>query len=309
MIKVPDLAYVRFRAPDLDRAEAFLADFGLVRSARTETALYMRGTDDAHHVHVTELGEPGFAAVGLRAERAADLDAIARAPGAGAVEDIAEPGGGRRVVLTDPNGIRLEVVHGIETLPPLPAPARRPTNTGTARLRRGEPALVEPGPAHVKRLGHFVLLVNDFRETAAFYRERFGFLASDEIYLGEREMVIAAFMRCDRGPEYVDHHTFLAVGAGQVQLNHVAFEVQDLDDLMVGHAHLAANGYTPHWGVGRHVLGSQLYDYWRDPWGSVFEHWTDGDLCNADTPTGAVAVAGPGAVSHWGPPAPSPFGA
>lgn len=309
MIKVPDLAYVRFRAPDLDRAEAFLTDFGLTRAARTDDTLYMRGTDGQHHLHVTERGEAGFAGVGLRAASAADLETIARAPGASPVEAIDEPGGGRRVRLTDPNGIALEVVHGIETVPPVIVPARNPLNTGDRRGRCGERQSVTAGAAHVKRLGHFVLLVNDFRETEAFYRDRFGFLNSDEIYLGERELVVAAFMRCDRGPEYVDHHTFLAIGAGQVQLNHVSFEVQDLDDLMVGNAHLAAQGYDHHWGVGRHVLGSQIYDYWRDPWGHVYEHWTDGDLFNAQSETGGVAIGGPGAESHWGPPAPSPFGA
>ena len=308
-INVPDLAYVRCRAPNLDQAEAFLTAFGLVRSARTSSALYMRGTDSDHHVHITEVGDPAFVGVGLRAAHADDLATMARAPGAGALESIDEPGGGARVRLTDPNGIQIEVVHGIEPVPPLPVPSRASFNRAAERARQGARQSVEPGPAHVKRLGHFVLLVNDFRETAAFYRERFGFLPSDEIYLGEREQVVAAFMRCNRGTDYVDHHSFLAIGAGQVQLNHVAFEVQDLDDLMVGNAHLAAGGYAHHWGVGRHVLGSQIYDYWRNPWGQVHEHWTDGDLFNAQSVTGAVAIGGPGAESHWGPPAPSPFGA
>jgi len=309
MIKVTDLAYVRLRAPDLDRAEAFLTDFGMVRAARTATALYMRGTDPRHHLHVTELGDPGFVGVALQAACASDLDTIARADGASAVEDIDEPGGGRRVRLTDPNGITVEVVHGIETVPPLVPPAARRLNVGTARGRLGEPQAVQRGPAHVKRLGHFVLLVNDFRETEAFYRAHFGFVNSDEIYLGARDQVLAAFMRCDRGAEYVDHHTFLAVGAGMVELNHVSFEVQDLDDLMTGHEHLATRGYEHRWGVGRHILGSQIYDYWRDPWGRVHELWTDGDLFNDRNPTGAVAVEGEGPASHWGPPAPGPFGA
>jgi hypothetical protein len=39
MIRVADLAYVRFRAPDLDQMEAFLTDFAMVRSARTARAL------------------------------------------------------------------------------------------------------------------------------------------------------------------------------------------------------------------------------------------------------------------------------
>ncbi len=242
MIRVNDLAYVRFRAPDLDRMESFLTDFGMVRAARTDTALYMRGTDPQHHLHVTELGDAAFLGVGLEAASAADLAAIAAAPGASAVEAIDEPGGGSRVRLRDPNGIRLDVVHGIERVAALSRPARAPLNSDAQRARLGERLQVERGPAHVKRLGHFVLLVNDFRETEAFYRTHFGFRNSDEMYLGNRETVLAAFMRLDRGDDYVDHHTFLAVGAGRVELNHVSFEVQDMDDLMAGHEHLRDGG-------------------------------------------------------------------
>jgi catechol 2,3-dioxygenase-like lactoylglutathione lyase family enzyme len=309
MIQVTDLAYVRFRAPDLEKMEAFLRDFGMVRAARTETALYMRGADDHHHLHVTELGEPGFVGVGLEAASAADLETISRVAGASPVEPTGEPGGGRRVRVTDPNGIRIDVVHGIERVAPLPLPARLPQNSEARRARLGERYALARGPAHVKRLGHFVLLVKDFRETEAFYRTHFGFRNSDEMYIGQRDTVLAAFMRLDRGADFVDHHAFLAVGAGRVELNHVSFEVQDMDDLMTGHEHLRAAGHPHHWGVGRHVLGSQIYDYWRDPFGNVVEHWTDGDLLNASSPTGAVDIAGAGDISHWGPPAPSPFGA
>jgi catechol 2,3-dioxygenase-like lactoylglutathione lyase family enzyme len=308
MVRIRDLAYVRFRAPDLDQSEAFLSDFGMVRSARTPSALYMRGSDPQQYLHVTERGEPAFLGVGLEAESAEDLAALARSEGASPVEKIDGPGGGQRVCVTDPNGITLEVVHGIAPLPALPAPERRELNTGVRRARRGATQAFEPGPAHVKRLGHFVLLVKDFRETEAFYHGRFNFRNSDEIYLGERSTVLAAFMRLDRGAEFVDHHSFLAVGAGRVELNHVSYEVADLDDLMAGHEHLRAKGYAHHWGVGRHILGSQLYDYWRDPHGNVYEHWTDGDLFDATTPANGVALA-PGAQSHWGPPAPTPFGA
>ena len=59
VIKVRDLAYGRLRSPDLDAQEEFLTAFGMVRAARTPTALYMRGTDPVHHLHVTEKGDPG----------------------------------------------------------------------------------------------------------------------------------------------------------------------------------------------------------------------------------------------------------
>ena len=60
---------------------------------------------------------------------------MAKAPGASAVEAIDEPGGGKRVRLKEPNGYQIEVVHGIEKLPPVPV-VRDPMNTGAEPLRR-----------------------------------------------------------------------------------------------------------------------------------------------------------------------------
>ena len=60
VIKAVDLAYGRLRSPDLDKQEEFLTAFGMVRADRTKNALYMRGTDAPHHLHVTELGEPKY---------------------------------------------------------------------------------------------------------------------------------------------------------------------------------------------------------------------------------------------------------
>ena len=70
VIKAYDLAYGRLRSPDLDRQEKFLTDFGMVRADRTKTALYMRGTDAPHHIHVTELGERAAAVALSRPARA-----------------------------------------------------------------------------------------------------------------------------------------------------------------------------------------------------------------------------------------------
>lgn len=36
------------------------------------------------------------------------------------------------------------------------------------------------------------------------------------------------------------------------------------------------------WGVRRHLLGSQIFDYWYDPSGFTIEHYTDGDVVNED---------------------------
>ena len=62
-VKVTDIAYGRLQSPSLDEAEEFLTRFGMLRSERTKDALYMRGTDPDHHIHITHLGPPKF--VGL----------------------------------------------------------------------------------------------------------------------------------------------------------------------------------------------------------------------------------------------------
>jgi catechol 2,3-dioxygenase-like lactoylglutathione lyase family enzyme len=304
VVKVTDLAYGRLRAPDLDRMEAFLVEFGMRRADRTATALYMRGTDAGPHLHVTELGPSSFVGVAFAAASEDDLARLSRLPGAGPVEAIDEPGGGRRVVLREPNGYRVEVMHGIATLPPVPV-HRQALNTGAARLNRaGELLRLEPGPAQVKRIGHAVLSTPRVRETVTWFRETLGLLPSDDLYAGSPDNLIGAFSRCDRGAEYVDHHVFFCLKHDRAGLNHLSFEVQDMDDVFMGHQHLKRLGTYEHlWGIGRHLLGSNVYDYWADPWGRVHEHWSDSDRLNASTP-GTLMPAEQGLVSQWGEPPP-----
>ncbi len=306
-IKVSDIAYGRLRAPDLDVAEEFLTRFGMKRADRTATALYMRGTDPAHHIHVTEKGAPKFVGLAYYAEREDDLKRLAKAPGASDVEAIAEPGGGKRVRLTEPNGYQIEVVHGIATLPAIEA-KRQKLNTGEAPLSRaGELMRLPKGPSHVKRIGHGVLMTPKFHETVGWFREMLGFVCSDDVYAGEKDNLIGSFNRCDRGDAYVDHHVFFCLNHAKTGLNHLSFEVPDIDDVAMGHDYLAQFGKYEHmWGIGRHVLGSQVYDYWADPWGRVHEHWADSDRLNLANGSNLVA-AEEALTSQWGEAPPAKF--
>src|SRR3954452_17042541 len=110
VIKAADLAYGRLRSPDLDKQEEFLTAFGMVRADRTRNALYMRGTDEPHHIHVTERGEPKYVGIAFHADSMEDLEKLSRVDDPSPVESIDEPGGGKRVRLTDPDGFQVEVV-------------------------------------------------------------------------------------------------------------------------------------------------------------------------------------------------------
>jgi catechol 2,3-dioxygenase-like lactoylglutathione lyase family enzyme len=301
MIKVTDIAYARFTAPDLDVMETFLEDFGLVRSARTDTALYMRGRDPDHHLHITELAEEsGFIGMAFKAASMEDLQTLADMDGASEVEEIDEPGGGYRVRITDPNGFQVETVFAIETLPPLPVKNDFKRNFGTDHQRKGELLRLQAGPCQAKRLGHIVINVKSCAVNDKFYKSHFGFLSSDECYDPDDEKeLLVAFNRCDRGDMYVDHHTLLTVKSKETGFAHIAFEVDDINAIYLGNEHLTAKGYEHSWGIGRHILGSQIFDYWFDPWGHRVEHWTDGDLLNADSPT-AVTPIKDALSSQWG---------
>lgn len=300
VIKVRDLAFGRLRSPDLDQQEEFLTAFGMVCAERTPTALYMRGTDPAHHIHVTEKGDPAFLGFAWYADCEDDLKTVAKQPGASGIETLDEPGGGKRVRLKEPNGYTIEVVHGIEPAQPITV-TRQPINSGPAPLNRaGEVIRFASGPSTVKRIGHAVLGSPRNVETVRWFRETLGLIGSDDVYAENRDNIIGSFNRVDAGDRYVDHHAFFCMRNERAGLNHFSFEVQDIDDVFIGHDHLARAGKFEHmWGIGRHLLGSQVYDYWADPWGRVHEHWADTDRLNVHNGSNLVS-AEEGLRSQWG---------
>ena len=308
-IKVLDIAFGRLSAPDLDVAEEFLTEFGLARAERTADKLFMRGTDPDHHIHVTEKGDSGFISLAFNAASEEDLHKLAaEAESATGVEDIDEPGGGKRVTITEPNGYGIEVVWGIDEHAPLEVD-RHPYNLSNIdKYARRELWRKPQGPSHVKRIGHGVIGTPKLRGSIAWIRHHIGIIGSDEVFVEDDEdKVVASFNRIDAGQEYVDHHVFLFIQNERAGLNHVSFEVPDFDDVVMGHEYLVSKDKYEHvWGLGRHVLGSQIYDYWKDPWDRVHEHWCDTDVLNTDYGTKLVS-AELGFGSQWGEPPPGEF--
>jgi catechol 2,3-dioxygenase-like lactoylglutathione lyase family enzyme len=280
VIKAVDVAHVRFVVPDLEKQRAFLKEFGLIEVGEHAGTVYLRGTASMPFCYAVSQGDRAFAGFGLWAKDVDDLAAVAAHDGV-PVEPLDAPGGGWVARLTDPDGIAVEVVAGQTPAPPLPVPQPLGWNETAGHQRIARFRRTTTGPATVLRLGHVLLSVTDFPATEAWYKQRFGLLTSDAISPAP-DVAIGAFMRSDRGETPSDHHTVACVQTpAPPGLLHSAFEVLGLDDLMAGHDHLKAGGFTPSWGVGRHILGSQVFDYWNDPHGFEIEHWTDGDQLRA----------------------------
>jgi catechol 2,3-dioxygenase-like lactoylglutathione lyase family enzyme len=306
-VKVTDIAYGRLRVPDLDVMEEFLTRFGMVRAERTANALYMRGTDPAHHIHISEKGDPKFIGLAYYVDSEDDLARLAKAPGASGIESMDEPGGGKRVRLTEPNGYQIEVVTGIASVQPIEVKRQKLNSGELPTARAGELMRLPHGPAHVKRIGHGVLMSSRFTETVAWFRDTLGMICSDDVYVENKDNLIGSFNRCDRGDTYVDHHVFFCLNSPKTGLNHMSFEVPDIDDVCMGHDYLKGFGKYEHmWGIGRHLLGSQVYDYWSDPWGHVHEHWADSDRLNLASGSNLMS-ADEALRSQWGEAPPEKF--
>jgi catechol 2,3-dioxygenase-like lactoylglutathione lyase family enzyme len=303
VVKVHGLAWLEYRKPDLDRAEAFARAFGLEPSLRTEDELHLRGVDAGSPCVVVRRGaRSAFKAPAFEVDGAADLARLAAASGASVVA-LPETLGGRVVDLVDPSGQRVRVVSGTNRLPALPAQTPLTVNAGHEHPRVNITQRPARAPARVQRVGHVVLQTTRYSAALGWYLETLGLIVSDFLYHpGQRERgPVMSFIRCDRGSVPTDHHTLALLLGPSNRYVHSAYEVADLDALAAGGEHLREKGYRRSWGIGRHIQGSQIFDYWRDPDGVLVEHYTDGDVFDSTLEPGWAPMTASG-LSQWGPP-------
>jgi hypothetical protein len=158
------------------------------------------------------------------------------------------------------------------------------------------------------QLGHYGVCTTNFEGLVEFYTKNFNIVPTDFLYV-EKEKTktnVALFAHIDRGDKPVDHHSFFMSSNLTSHVHHCSFEVHDFDTQKLGHQWLAKKKYKSVWGVGRHILGSQIFDYWWDTTGNMIEHYADGDLVNDQTPIG-YGPAGDESLAVWGPEVPSWF--
>jgi Glyoxalase/Bleomycin resistance protein/Dioxygenase superfamily len=301
-----ELSYLVFERPDLDGAEAFLSDFGLTRASRRDGVLTLRGTAPlAYCYRIHRAPRARFVGMGFSVRTRDELERLARLNGAGPIEPSEHPGAGDRVVLQDPSGFMVEVCHGRARAEAIPTRAPLELNVGSKPKRINGTQRPPVEPPEVIRLGHVVLEVADFQATCGWYTRHLGFIPSDVQVLPDGSPAVA-FMRMDLDDVPTDHHT-LAIAQGLMPTySHSAFEVVDADAVGMGQRVLRDKGWKHAWGIGRHILGSQIFDYWEDPCGNKHEHYCDGDLFTADTPMGVHPVSRE-AMSQWGEPMPRSF--
>jgi hypothetical protein len=303
VIKVQDVIWLEFEKPDLERAEAFALAFGFKTALRTNDELHLRGSDaGAPCVLIRRGPRSRFIGPAFVAADQSDVLRLADATGA-TVRALPETLGGVAVNLVDPSGLAVRVVTGTHQLEALPAEEPHVFNFGH-ELRRVNSTQRPPRvPTRVQRLGHVVVQTTKYIEALNWYLNHLGMIVSDFcFYPGQRERgPIMSFIRCDRGQTPADHHT-LAMALGPAnRYVHSAYQVCDLDALAAGGEYLTEREYFRSWGIGRHIQGSQIFDYWRDPEGFLVEHFADGDMFDNTLEPGWAPLASSG-LYQWGPP-------
>jgi len=130
-----------------------------------------------------------------------------------------------------------------------------------------------------KTINHVVFFSADYVESYEFYRDRLGFRYSDH------SKGVGIFARADGTNE---HHSIfwvnadLPVGTGAFHFMHIAFGVEDIDELMLGANLMEEKGWknTSHntsGGISRHRISSAIYYYCDNPAGGEAEYHADTD--------------------------------
>lgn len=267
---------VTFGATDLARCRQFFQDWGLTLVSEAPQALVFESLNGCRVV-VAHSDQPGLPA-GLEpdptlrevvwgVENAAVLahfrQRLADQPG---FVDTSE-----RIGCTDPNGLALRVQVTRKRAVQLESAK---TNTWSERQR-----INAPSPAYDRatpiEVGHVVLFVHDLEAVTGFYEDKLGFVLSDR-YPGR-----GSFLRC--APEAGHHDLFLLQPPEPRKgLNHVAFAVRDLHEVVGGGLHMSRCGWDTELGPGRHPISSAMFWYFASPAGALVEYYTDEDELTGD---------------------------
>lgn len=145
-------------------------------------------------------------------------------------------------------------------------------------------------PDRPRKLSHVNINAGDSEASFAFYRDALGFTATDTT----RRL---RFLSCNS-----DHHSLVLGFTGGPTLNHIAFEMPDLESVMRGAGRMRDNGRGLEWGPGRHGPGNNVFCYFLGPEDLPVEYTAEMQQ------VGASHLAGtperwkwpPGRLDHWG---------
>jgi len=231
------------------RAAAFYSKtWNLTEVASSNGSYWFRGTGAYHHILAIHPATKGaairrltFAAATKDIVQALHAKVAASGCTTGAPHALAGPGGGYGFGFVDVEGRNLAVVCGENENP--------------------DDADVKDRP---RKIAHVNLNCAQLEKSNAFLVDVLGFRKVD--HSGPLH-----FFHCDS----TDHSSMVMGAAATPTLNHVSFELSDVDSCMRGGGRMRDAGYPIEWGPGRHGAGNNVFCYFAGPEELPIEYTAD----------------------------------
>lgn len=248
--------------------------WGLVDAGTRGDTTFLRATEaHAYVIAVKQAGADAFTSATFTGSKAEIEGLFGRVQKAGMrhtawINEFDEPGRGAGFTVEGPEGQPLRFVAEKDRTEMLPADPNRPL-----------------------QLAHVVFNTLDRDAGTRTMVDVFGFKLSDVT----RTM---NFIRCDNL-----HHVLAYVGGAALSsLNHIAFEMVNLEAVMRGIGRMMDTGMTQAWGPGRHGPGNNVFAYFIAPFGACIEYTSDVQRVDDSYRTGSPEdwKWPPNRIDQWG---------
>ena len=234
---------------DVQAASKFFADvWNLTEVTKGAGSVYFRGTGSYHHILALHPSKNGTAVrrVVFDAKDRASVDALHKqiSPQSGlfsAPKIVEWPGQGYGFEFVDPEGRLFAIVAGVAD------------HKGAVDVKD-----------RPRKIAHVNLNAVDVAKTNAFLINNLGFKLVDE-------SGPLSFLHCDN----TDHSSIVVCGTAKPTVNHIAFELPDLESVMRGGGRMRDAGHPIGWGPGRHGAGDNVFCYFAGPEDVPLEYTSD----------------------------------
>ena len=276
MSRVTEIRHVGYGVADFDAERRFyVEEWGLTEGqAHGEMAWFSAaGSKEPFVVRLRRSDANHVDVIALAADSREDVNALHERVGAAgcriihAPRDLDAPGGGYGARFFSPDGLPFEISSDVARV------ATRPVDRW-----EGIPV----------RISHIVLHSPKHAEAVKFFTEVLGFRVSD--WLGD----FMCFLRCNSA-----HHR-LAILPGPPCLNHVAYDMTDVDGMLRGVGRLKSRGIDVRWGPGRHTAGDNTFSYFVTPNGLAVEYTAELEHVDFDKHVHKVHPPSPQVMDQWG---------
>lgn len=255
--KVSGVRSIELGVRDLEKsAEFYTKAWALEEVASDGDSIHLRGTGAEHHLlTIRERPKAALLGVNFATPDRASVDQLCAKAKSYGVKVHGEPGT-LPAAAGGGYGFRFETPDGL------------PMSISCDGVQHANTVLDRSRPT---KISHVVLNSAHTDNQVPFFIDVLGFKLSDSTKMME-------FLRCS-----ADHHSIAIFRNNGPSLNHVAYELPNIDGLMRGAGRVRQNGFNIEWGIGRHGPGSNVFSYFLEPDGFVAEYTTELDQIDEAT--------------------------